>query len=149
MPLCSASFVLRPMARPGASIATCGSFAVRPISASIETAMPGAIATPKYSPAAEIAMNTVAVPKLIDDQRRAETRSSADRRRDEIRADFGGIFGRDAHESLRLRLQKDRCDAEEALAGRLEHRVELRHDARDRDRVDRARLKIARLRRAA
>ena len=57
--------VSRPIGNPGATNATCGSFAVRPTSASSETCSPVAIATPTYAPSASIAPKVVAVPKLI------------------------------------------------------------------------------------
>ena len=114
MPLCSASLVFTADRVPGASSAICGSLAVRPINASIETAMPGAIATPRYSPSGEIAMKTVAVPKLTTISGAPKRSRAADRGGDEIGADLGRILGDDRHQTLRLRLQESAARAEEA-----------------------------------
>ena len=145
MPLCSASFVLRPIARPGASSAICGSFAVRPISASIETVnarrdrdaeiFAGGGDRDEHGRRAE----------AHDDERRAEALAAADRRGDEIGADLGRILGHDRHQALRLRFQEDAASSPKKRSqATLEHRIELRHDARNRDRIDRARLDVAR-----
>ena len=89
-------------------------------------------------------MNTVAVPKLT-------TMSGAPKRsRPPIAAatrsapTSDGFSVTTSHQTLRLRFQEMRRRTEEPLAGRFEHRIELRNDARNRDRVDRAALQIAR-----
>ncbi len=124
------------MACAGDSSAICGSFAVLPISASIETTMPGAMATPRYSPAAEMAIKTVAVPKLTTISgapKRSRPPMAAATRSAPTSA---GCLGHDANQALRLRFEKSRPHVEETFAGRLEHRVELWNDARNRYRVD-------------
>ena len=63
IPDCSASTVVRPITDRGRASSTRCSWAPRRPSASTEISMPGAIAPPRYSPAADTASNVVAVPK--------------------------------------------------------------------------------------
>ena len=58
-----ATLTLRPITDGGRAMSTFGSFAARCANASAAIPIPGAIAPPRYSPAAVIASKVVAVPK--------------------------------------------------------------------------------------
>ncbi len=112
MPDWSAATVSRPIARGGASRATCGSLAVPAARASIDSWIPGAIAAPMYAPSGATAPNVVAVPKPTTIERRAVERARADRARRQVAAEFARPFRADFHEILRRGAEERRLAAE-------------------------------------